>query len=603
MAKHMTNLKRIYPALAWAALISALLTVTVGGVVRVTGSGLGCPDWPLCHGRIIPPADLGAWLEYSHRMTATLTVIFTGLLVTSGFLRHGWQDKRFRLVLAAPILLLAQVILGALTVLLEISPEVALVHTAVAMTFVALLAVVAVTTAGPRRWHDALISGDDARKYRWVLGLLGAATFLLIISGAYVTRTGASLACLGYPLCGDVPGGMGELQWNNMAHRGVALLVGILMLGALGTALTLRHRTVTLLTILLTSLLGLQVALGATNVIMELPAWARGAHLALAGMFFAGVILLLSALWQGRPVPRGAATVEQSSKHSLKSTLAAFFWLTKPNIIVLLLISTLAGMLAAAGGGVSWTTALPVLAGGFMCAGGAGAMNSYLDRGRDVVMRRTSWRPIPSGRVSPRAAFIFSAAISLLSLPLFLTVDPLVALLSAVAWAYYVFFYSGYLKVRTTQNIVIGGAAGAFPPLIGWVAVTGALDAPGILLFLIVFFWTPPHAWALAIVMKEEYRQVNVPMLPVVRGDAEASRQSLIYSFVLVATTVVPFALGYFNVLYLAGALALGGAFLWLAFKLYRTPGRLMAMKLYRYSTIYLALLFLVLVLDRAFLN
>ena len=599
----MAILKRSYAPLAWAALIAALLTVSVGGVVRVTGSGLGCPDWPLCHGRLIPPADLGAWLEYSHRLSATLTVIFTFLLAASGFLRHGWRDRRFHLILAAPLLLLVQVVLGGLTVLLDLSSEVALVHTAVAMTFVGLLAVAVIVTAIPNRWRRPFLSGPEAYRYRWILGLLGAATYLLILSGAYVTRTGASLACLGYPLCGDAPGSMGELQWNNMAHRGVALLVGVLMLGALGTALTLRHRAVTLLTVLLASLFILQVALGATTVVLALPAWSRGAHLALAGVFFAGVVLLLSALWRGRSVPQGAAAMTEPSQASLTTTAAAFFWLTKPNIIVLLLISTLAGMLAAAGGAVPWSTVLAVLGGGFLCAGGAGSMNSYLDRDRDVAMRRTSRRPIPSGRVSPRAAFAFSVVISLLSIPLFLTVSTLVAGLSALAWAYYVFIYSGYLKERTTQNIVIGGAAGAFPPLIGWVAVTGALDVPGVLLFLIVFFWTPPHAWALAILMKEEYRQVNIPMLPVIRGEAETGRQSLLYTVVLVTFTILPFALGYFGLLYFAGALAFGAPFLWLAAKLYRSPGKPAAMRLYRYSTIYLALLFLVLALDRALLT
>ncbi|MBI2872840.1 MAG: protoheme IX farnesyltransferase [Chloroflexi bacterium] len=587
-------LKRLYVPTAWAVLASALLAIIVGGVVRVTGSGLGCPDWPLCHGRIIPPADLGAWLEYSHRVAAAATGVLTVLLAMAAFSRYRWGDKILYLVLAAPALLLLQVALGALNVLWELPPPVGLVHTGVAMAFVGLLAVVAVSTAGPVKWQAAIAQGPRATTYRWVMVGLGLATFLLILSGAYATRTNASLACLGYPLCGRVAQ-MGEPQWVSMIHRGMTALVALVMLGAVGVAWALRRRVVLTLTVLLAGLLAVQTGLGATNVLLLLPAWSRGAHLAVAALFFAAVMLLLGVLWRG-------ASGEKAFP-GLRRLVRSHVGLTKPRIIVLLLITTLAGMLAAAGAAVPWDVTLATLAGGFLCAGGAGTINSYLDRERDLVMARTSRRPLPAGEVSPRVALVFGIAISLLSVPLFLYVNTLTAILAAIAWLYYVFLYSMYLKGRTTQNIVIGGAAGAFPPLIGWVAVRGVLDLSGVFLFLIVFLWTPPHAWALAMLAKDDYRKVKIPMLPVVRGEAETSRQILLYGVALLVVTLAPAVLGLFGALYLAVAVLLGGFLLALALRLYRSPDRVWASRLYRYSTVYLGLLFLALVLDRTLMS
>ena len=285
----------------------------------------------------------------------------------------------------------------------------------------------------------------------------------------------------------------------------------------------------------------------------------------------------------------------------LVTTARAYFRLTKPRIALLLLISTAAGMLAAGGGTVAWSTAGILLLGGYLCSGGAGALNCYLDRELDVAMARTSRRPLPLGQLAPRNALIFSIAISLLSIPLFLMVSPLVAVMGGVAWAYYVFLYSVYLKRRTHQNVVVGGAAGAFPPMIGWVAVSGSIDLSSIFLFLIVFFWTPPHAYALMMVFKEDYSKANIPMLPVVLGDRETGRQILLYSIFLLALTALPAALGLFGTLYLATAAALGVIFVALSVKLYRTLETVWAIRLFRYSTFYLAALFLGLVLDRAF--
>ena len=284
------------------------------------------------------------------------------------------------------------------------------------------------------------------------------------------------------------------------------------------------------------------------------------------------------------------------------NTIKVYFQLTKPRIALLLLISTAAGMLAAGNGSISWETGVAILVGGYLCAGGAAAMNCYLDRELDLVMDRTRNRPLPSGQVTPRNALTFSIVISLLSIPLFLVVSPLIMAIGAVAWVYYVLFYSIFLKRRTSQNIVIGGAAGAFPPMIGWTAVTGSIDISAIFLFLIVFFWTPPHAYALMLALKEDYRRVNVPMLPVVHGDRETGRQIILYSVALMIVTIIPSALGLFGLLYLVTAILLGIILLAMAIRLYHSLGRLWALRLFRYSNFYLALLFLSLVLDRSFL-
>ena len=284
------------------------------------------------------------------------------------------------------------------------------------------------------------------------------------------------------------------------------------------------------------------------------------------------------------------------------STIKGYYQLTKPKIALLLLISTSAGMLAAGGGSISWKTGLAVLLGGYLCAGGAAAMNCYLDRELDLVMKRTRNRPLPAGKISPRGALVFSIAISLLSIPLFLIVNPIIMVIGIIAWVYYVLIYSIFLKRRTHQNIVIGGAAGAFPPMIGWTAISGSVDISAIFLFLIVFFWTPPHAYALMLALKEDYQMVNVPMLPVVQGDLETGRQIIIYSVVLFIVTVIPYTIGLFGPLYLATAIILGTIFMSLAVKLYYALERSWYMRLFRYSSFYLALLFLGLVLDRSFM-
>ncbi len=281
----------------------------------------------------------------------------------------------------------------------------------------------------------------------------------------------------------------------------------------------------------------------------------------------------------------------------LRQVAADYLALTKPKVQSLLLLTPVAAMLVA--GDPSVQLVLLTCLGGYLSAGGAGAVNHYSDRDIDALMARTASRPVPAGRVSPRAALAFGCTLAALSFALLsLTVNLLAASLALSGFLGYVLVYTVWLKRRTPQNIVIGGAAGAIPPLVGWAAVEGSLSGTSLYLFAIVFFWTPPHFWALSLLMKDEYARVGVPMLPVVRGEAETRRQILLYSVLLYAVTQLPFSAGGFGLIYLFSSLALNGLFIWRAVQLYRHPDRKTALRLYLYSLLYLALLFGAMVLD-----
>jgi protoheme IX farnesyltransferase len=280
-----------------------------------------------------------------------------------------------------------------------------------------------------------------------------------------------------------------------------------------------------------------------------------------------------------------------------RQLLSDYVELTKPKVQSLLLLTTVTTMLVA-GEPSALLVALTCL-GGYLSAGGAGAVNHWFDRDIDLRMARTANRPVPSGRVAPGAALSFGCVLAALSfLELSLTVNVLAASLSFAGFLGYVFIYTVWLKRRTPQNIVIGGAAGAIPPLVGWAAVRGSVGGTAIILFFIVFFWTPPHFWALSLLMKDEYAKVNIPMLPVVRGETETRRQILLYSVLLYAVTQLPFCAGGFGDIYLVSSLTLGLGFIAGAVRLYRRADRRSALQLYLFSLAYLALLFCSMVAD-----
>ena len=280
-----------------------------------------------------------------------------------------------------------------------------------------------------------------------------------------------------------------------------------------------------------------------------------------------------------------------------RQLLADYAELTKPKVQSLLLLTTIATMYVA-GDPSPLLVGLTCL-GGYLSAGGAGAVNHFFDRDIDARMARTATRPVPAGRVSPRAALAFGCLLAALSvLELSLAVNPLAAGLSFGGFLGYVFVYTIWLKRRTPQNIVIGGAAGAVPPLVGWAAVTGSVSGTAVILFFIVFFWTPPHFWSLSLLMRGDYERAGVPMLPVVRGEQETRRQIVLYAVLLYAVSQLPFCAGRFGAIYLAGALALGVAFVAGAVRLYRRADRRSALQLYLFSLAYLALLFCAMVAD-----
>jgi len=280
-----------------------------------------------------------------------------------------------------------------------------------------------------------------------------------------------------------------------------------------------------------------------------------------------------------------------------RQVVADYVALTKPKVQSLLLLTTVCTMEIA--GDPSLELIALTVAGGYLSAGGAGAVNHWYDRDIDKLMPRTANRPVPAGRVSPRAALLFGCVLALLSFVLLsATVNVLAASLAFSGFLGYVFIYTVWLKRRTPQNIVIGGAAGAVPPLVGWAAVTGGLGGMPLYLFAIVFFWTPPHFWALSLLMKKEYERVGVPMLPVVRGEQETRKQILLYSVLLWAVTQLPFCAGGLGGVYLVSSLVLGALFIGGAVVLYRRADRRSALRLYLFSLAYLALLFGAMVLD-----
>jgi protoheme IX farnesyltransferase len=595
-----------FQKLSIATTASTVLLVAAGGLVRATGSGLGCPGWPTCFGRWIPPLQTHAIIEYSHRLLATITVV---LIVIQAYV--AWREYRsvrqiFRPSMAAVALVFVQAALGGIVVKGELDAALVTLHFATAMTLLGVLVNITANSfcfvrlplKGPS------IAGSDPAFARLTLWT-AAATFVLLIVGTYVRAEGVGLAFRDWPLMdGRLVPTLGGVETLMFVHRVLAAAVLLLVIWLAIRARTMANRSRDLV-ILSTTALALylaQIVVGAANVWSRLSAASVTAHVVLAALIWGVLVAIATVSRRFAAPPRRAEEGDaraNGKRSGMRETTAAYFKLTKPRIVVLLLITTVPAMMLAQRGLPSLALIAATLVGGSIAAGSANAINCYLDRDIDEVMRRTRNRPLPAHQVEPERALAFGYVLGAISFFfLAITVNVLAAALALSAIAFYVFVYTMWLKRTSVQNIVIGGAAGAVPALVGWAAVTGSVGIAAWVLFAIVFVWTPPHFWALAMRYSGDYRAAGIPMLPVVRGQAETRKQILLYSLVLFGTSLLLVPAASMGVIYLAAAVSLGGWFVWRALRLWRGGSPAESMRLFRYSIVYLALLFAAVAVD-----
>ena len=425
---------------------------------------------------------------------------------------------------------------------------------------------------------------------RYVLALF-IAVLALTVAGRAVTLTSAWAHCVGWPVC--VPSA--PLGWLKLAHMSLAGIASILILVVFRKAWREQrgHEIILPLTTILAVMFFGQALVGAMQLTQSFPEHLVILHKLTTVALWVSLVLLIYA--------SGVLVVNESKPAVLQRRHRAkdFFALTKPLIVGLLLITTYGGLVIGMRAWPSFSLTMWTLLGGALAAGGSSALNQYIDRELDKTMQRTAKRPLADGRLTNAEGLAFGLGMTLVSYyVLACFVNGLAALLSLSGIIYYVIFYSLWLKKATVQNIVIGGGAGAIPPLVGYAAATGNLDWTAWILFAIIFMWTPPHFWALAIVRMKDYERAGVPMMPVVRGEMETRKQILIYTVELVAITLLLPILQLAGTIYLFASMILGGALLYAAWDVWKYGGNKLAWRMYRWSSTYLVFIFVAIVLD-----
>ncbi|MFN8400888.1 MAG: heme o synthase [Anaerolineales bacterium] len=421
--------------------------------------------------------------------------------------------------------------------------------------------------------------------------LLVVVVFALTVVGRLVTVTGAAFVCEGWPLC--LP--TAPIGYLKLMHLGLVGLASIVMFIVWRKAWReQRHHAILLPLTTITGVMFVgQAFVGAIEVTRQYPTHIVVLHtLTAIGLWISLTMLVFVS---GTLEKDGVADYQFDWRQRIKD----FFILSKPIIVLLLLVTTYGGLVA---GGKAWPSAsltFWTLFGGALAAAGSSALNQYIDRELDKNMQRTSKRPLADGRLTAAEGLSYGLALCLLSYYVMAGfVNLLAAMLSLAGIFYYVFFYSVWLKKATVQNIVIGGGAGAIPPMVGWAAATGNLSLAAWILFAIIFMWTPPHFWALAIVRKNDYARAGVPMLPVVEGEEKTRKQILIYTVELIVVTLLLPIFNLAGMIYLISAIVLGAFLFYAAWKVFREGGNKVAWMMYRWSSMYLAFIFLALILD-----
>ena len=498
------------------------------------------------------------------------------------------------------IALLVQAILGQL--LLRVEPGYWQVGLHYGLSVIILAIITAATSyhLGFKSYSPKLITLDFNSIFS--RRAIGAVIFILfvLVSGVFVSVSGARGACLGWPLCGGNMLPEGTLDWIALTHRLIVSMVGIYLIffNRMAWRTHRKDRLILVASNMLVVLYFAQAFVGAMLSIKNYPLHLLILHeLTGASIISVGAILLVSlGIYNSISKPEDVSAEKVfDNVQRLKDFLA----LNKPVVVLLLLATTLGGMVIGAKGFPSWDILLVTLVSGALAAGGSGAINQYIDRNLDGLMTRTSKRPIPAGRLTPAEGLAFGVTALLIAFYLLAGfVNILAALLTLAGMIYYVVIYSILLKKRSAQNIVIGGGAGAIPPMVGWAAATGRLDLMAFFLFIIIFLWTPPHFWALALTRKNEYAAAGVPMMPVARGEGHTKKLILQYSIVLVVASLLVSLFGLAGWIYLVGAILLSVYLLYLALDVVRNGRNRVYYRMYRHSSYYLFFLFLVMAVD-----
>jgi protoheme IX farnesyltransferase len=624
----LTHRSTLFERLAFVTAAMTYLLVVIGAIVRSTGSGMGCPDWPTCQGSWIPPiGNNAAWIEWVHRGVAVVIGFLVLALVVVAL-----RSYRRRLSIIVPTVLALlltgfQAYLGKVTVDTSNAGDTVTWHLATALALLGLLTFVAIRA----RYPAELPSRGASQRLTLLLAFVAASIYVLLLFGSHVTATSAALVFPDWPLFNgqllptfSSDPALAGIQMAQFLHRIVAALVGLFLLAAAiiiwravrgarsrdasgdGTRVN-GGETILALVATATALYAVQIVVGALQITTSLADWAVALHIALGAAIWA---LALGATFVGYFEARTSggrlartdpppASSDARQPSTLRERVSAYIALTKPRIIELLLVTTVPAMFLAARGVPPLELVFWTLLGGTMAAGAANAINCYLDRDIDLLMTRTRRRPLPAHEVNSEDALVFGLILGVIAFAVMaFTTNLVAAFLTLLAMAFYVVIYTLLLKRSTPQNIVLGGAAGALPPVIGWAAVTGDISLPALVLFAIVFYWTPPHFWALSLRLRRDYEAAGVPMLPVTHGVRETTRQIALYSVLMVALTLVFFAVGRMGLVFLGGALILGGMFLLQALTMWREGTDVRAVRLYKFSITYLTALFALMILD-----
>lgn len=611
---------------AWFVLLYNLPVVAWGAFVRLSFSGDGCgSSWPDCGGTLLPIglASSERMIEYVHRMSTGLDGLFIFLLAILTFLRFKRSKSEnpakpdvvpgskweLGAGLAALFFTGVEFFIGARLVLegwvgLDASSARAVtlgLHLVNTLLLLGSLSLVALWSSGATKPN---LKKQGA--VGWLLAI-GVISLMLVSASGAITSLGDKLfpvSSTPKAITDALDGSKHFLVQLRILHPLIATCVGVLMV--LTTGLISHLRPSALGNKVARGIIigyGAQIALGLLNVVAKAPNWMAILHLTLSNVIFI-TFFLWSALCLGEDVQRVELN-HAPNPDAGKATIKDFVVLTKPKVISLLLFTTLTALFASAQGAPSLGLFLAVALGGYMAAGAANAINMVIDRDIDGSMKRTAQRPTVTQRISSTNALFFSFALALGSFILLWTVANLLAAVLALAGlAFYVVIYTLMLKRRTWHNIVIGGAAGAFPPLVGWAAFSGELTPMAWVLFAIIFVWTPVHFWALALMIKDDYANANVPMLPVVHGDRATVIQIAIYGVITAAVSLMPYFMKPIgggptvDMLYLGTAVLLNIVLLVRCFQLMKVTDRPHALKLYKFSMLYLAILFLIFAVD-----